>query len=127
MLRYPKYFKQFNEAENRRLMSNLQNVRDSLSTHLDSFEQHRLPDMGDSVSADLRLHSDLRRQEQVEYKQGLDMQIIEKNMRRERERNYRSMSIEHEPAPQAFNPILNPLPIERKNPNVMRMLQSELQ
>ena len=66
-------------------MSNLNNVKDSLSTHLDEFEHHRIPDLSDpNTDTQLRYHSDLRRQEQIEYKQGLDMQMIEKQIRKER-------------------------------------------
>lgn len=102
-------------------------MRDSLSTQLDSFEQQRLADLTDpNLDTQLRHHSDLRRQEQVEYRQGLDMQMLERQIRRNRERSYRSSHPEHEASVQAFNPILNPLQIERKNPNVMRMLQQEL-
>jgi hypothetical protein len=49
--------------------------------------------------------------------------MIEKQIRKQRERINRSMTISPQPtSAYAYNPIINPLPIERKNPNVMRML-----
>lgn len=72
----------------------------------------------------MRYRSSIRKDEQNDYKQGLDIQLLEKEIKKRRERSERFKSVEaNDTSLNSYNPIINPLPIERKNPNVMRLLQ----
>jgi DUF4097 and DUF4098 domain-containing protein YvlB len=76
-----------------------------------------------SNDTQMRYRSSIRKEEQNDYRQGLEIQLMEKDIRRRREKAERFRSVEQPDAKlDSYNPIVNPLPIERKNPNIMRLL-----